>query len=448
MIRRNETGEASGVAGKLKQFVDDASTDIVSEQFEEALARNKDDRDRESRRLFYVACTRARDLLVLSGENPFNGNKDAWRSWINRHLLQCDFNPALITLHPYGAVERAWRTIAKPIPEQPIPAPQDFRDLSTASSPKAATERYRFPVTALMSLECGDLPVRRNRGEGGTPLSPALANASSADENQRQAATLQIRLSLAPVGITSANADDLESPEPTTPRAQAGTLAHRILETLDYSGPIPLEDQIDASPEWQDISPASRPSIRKQILSAASTIGHMLSSPLPLGDLSALSGKNSFPLPLPVARPSTLHAPSINHQPLTINHCLREFPFAARFDHDGAQVIVDGKVDLLFFTDNRWHLVDYKFSDHSPEELQAQYANQLFIYREALSVPTNDPKLRTPRFASPDPSPAEWTLTLLAITSGGDCTPITIEGDPRENLSAKLIQSARQLARR
>jgi len=379
LICRHDSGEVAGVAGKLKQFVDDACTDIASEQYDEALSRNKDDRDRESRRLFYVACTRARDLLVLSGENPYSGHKGAWRSWVNDHLKECDFDPRLITLRPYGDVERAWRAIAVPAAETPIPAPEVFATAGASASTTVPLERYRFPVTALT-----------------------------------QAADVHNALvSLAPVSVTSSSADDRESPEPASDPMLAGTIAHRILETMDYHSAVPLETRIAASPVWNEVE-AHTPEldrIRRQVVAAAATLSELLAG-VPPGSI------------------------------------IRELPFAARFVHDNAEVIVDGKADLLFFRDGCWHLVDYKFSNQSPGELHARYAMQLQVYREALSAATDDPRLRTPRFACPDSTPAEWTLTLLAITDEGRCTPVTVEGPPSADLSATLVSAARQLSGR
>jgi len=66
---------------------------------------------------------------------------------------------------------------------------------------------------------------------------------------------------------------------------------------------------------------------------------------------------------------------------------VREMPFAARFTHDGATVIVDGAVDLMYFKDGAWHIVDYKFSGRGPAELKKKYGLQLAIYRAAVSAP-------------------------------------------------------------
>ena len=315
LVTRNDKGEAKGVAGKIKQFADDTAGELESAAFGDASARNKEDRDHESRRLFYVACTRARDLLILTGENPGNGSKDAWRSWINQHLVQCDFDDSLIQLKPYGEVEAAWRKIARVTPAQSLPAPESFMAISDEPRGAGHKGRYRFPATALAMAS-----------EGIEPL----------------------RLSLAPVSIVPASREGQEVPEAILDRSQQGTLAHRILETLDYAAPIPLATQIEQSPEWGKAGPTEKKALRPQVESAA-------------------------------------HALSTLLRGVAADDIIRELPFAARFNHDNAEVIVDGKVDLIFLKNGIWHIVDYKFSEQSTGELRAHYAIQLAIYREALS---------------------------------------------------------------
>lgn len=407
LVVRDTGGAASGLAAKLRRFAGDDTADSPSAGFAEAADRNKSDRDQESRRLFYVACTRARDLLILSGENPFNGSAESWRSWINRHLLHCNFDQRLITLRPYAEVERAWRGMAAPPPALPIPEPRLLDSVASAQPRYPTPERYRFPVTTLthpclLALTAGHNPSGiGSRATGKMPLA-------------------DIRLSLAQTAITTASAEFSETPEPVEDRARIGTLAHRILESLDYNASIPLESQIAASAEWNDSPRSDRARLQKQVLSAANAIAALL----------------------PDHQPSTINQAygAASHSPI-----LHEFPFAARFDDDGAQVIVDGKVDLLFLKDGCWHLVDYKFSDHSPDELRERYGAQLLVYREALSLPTKAPGLRTPKFACANPAPAEWTLTILAVDSAGRCALVPIEGDPPADLPALLIDAARQL---
>lgn len=379
LITRNEGGAAAGLAGRIKVYADDDAAELESERFTEARESNSESRDHESRRLFYVACTRARDLLVLSGENPGNGSKAAWRAWINQHLLQGDFDAELIRLHPYGEVERAWRKIATPPPSPACPAPAQFQFAGTAKPRETSIERYRFPVTLLLQ---------------------ALATSAGAPA--------PLGLSLASAGITSPGQDEHEAPEPLLDRSQRGTLAHRILETLDYAAGIPVATRIDQSSEWGDATPAERKLIRPQVEAAALTLSRLMAGVAP-------------------------------------ENLIREMPFAARFSHGNAELIIDGKVDLLFLKNGIWHIVDYKFSDHDEETLKADYALQLAVYREALSSPAATPPLRSPRFATAEAGPAAFSLLLLGITSKGVCREIDLSGSVPADLAPKLIAAARTL---
>ncbi len=379
LVTRNENGEAEGVAGKIKLYADDDAGEIESELYEEAREFNQDSRDHESRRLFYVACTRARDLLVFSGENPGNGSKDAWRSWINHHLLQCDFNTSLIRLRPYGEVERAWRKIAATPPDREIPTPSHFLAVSKETPVMAGAERYRFPVTALL------------RTLSSTP-SPQPA----------------LRLSLASVSVTSSGQEDHEFPEPTLDRSQRGTLAHRILETLDYASGIALGAQVERSPEWGEADAAERMLIRPQIESAARTLSQLLAG-------------------------------------VAAENLIRELPFAARFNHDGAELIVDGKVDLIFLKNGIWHIVDYKFSDHDAATLRRDYALQLAVYRDALSFPGISGDRRIPRFMTPEKIAAPFKLILIGIDSRGGCIEVDVTDDDHGKIEARLIAAAKEL---
>ena len=389
LVTRDETGEARGVAGKVKVYADDDAGDLESALYPAASDENKEARDQESRRLFYVACTRARDLLILSGENPSNGSQDAWRSWINQHLIQRNFDTALLRVRPYGEVEKAWRKIATPTLDREIPTPGDFMAVGNGSPAVSGKERYRYPVTALIhsDLTAPSPQPSPLKGEG----------------------VLAHRLSLASLTVAPTGRDEGEASEPTLDRSQQGTLAHRILETLDYASPVPLATQIEQSPDWGDASAAEREKIRPQIENAARFLS----------------------LELAEVHPGNI---------------IRELPFAARFTHDHAELIVDGKVDLLFLKNGIWHILDYKFSDLDADRLKARYALQLAVYRDALSAPTDDPTLRTPRFDTSETRAAPFKLILLGIPGRGDSAKLVVEGEPFDNVPARLIATARTLS--
>jgi ATP-dependent exoDNAse (exonuclease V) beta subunit len=373
LVERDADGQARSVAGKIKLFEKDVPGELLSEGYTGAADRNREDRDHESRRLFYVACTRARDLLVLSGENAHNGSKDAWRTWINQHLLHSGFKSDLIRLRPYGEIESAWKAIIVPPPSLKAPAATAFMTATAASGP-ARMERYRLPVTAVVS---------------------------SHDAHSR-------RLNLAPVTLSRPNGEDVETADPILDPAQFGTVAHRILETLDFQRGAALVSQIEQAPEWNATTQEDRALFLPRVQAAARTLAGLLEGVAP-------------------------------------EHLIREFPFAVRFSADGAELVVDGKVDLIFLKNGIWHIVDYKFSDHDAAALRMRYALQLAVYREALSIPTDTPPLRVPRFSTVAIQPTAFKLILLGISRNGNCIEIDLSEPEPDDLAMQLISAARSL---
>jgi hypothetical protein len=124
---------------------------------------------------------------------------------------------------------------------------------------------------------------------------------------------------------------------------------------------------------------------------------------------------------------------------------IREWPFAARFTHDGAELIVDGKVDLVFRKDGVWHIVDYKFSEQEAESLRSRYALQLAVYREALAKPAEPAPLRIPRFDGAGRAPAPFRLLLLSVTESGTSSILDLTDEAPDPVAPALIAAARSI---
>ncbi|MEI6168230.1 MAG: UvrD-helicase domain-containing protein [bacterium] len=375
----------SALTARLKFYNEDDTLEeqVDAEGYAEELERNKMARNEESRRLFYVAATRARDLLIFSSENPNLNSDETWRSWINQHLLSCDFKPELVRLRPYGEIESAWLALGAPPPDQPLVTPAQLTRGPAFPAPRTGSIQYRFPVTALVR-----------------PTSP---------------------LQLVTVNVTHKAMDNRdEGPEAAPPpehdvapaftKAQLGTLAHQILETLDYHSHVPLERQVSQAPGLAELTPAEQVSVIGSVTKAAVTITRLLEGVAP-------------------------------------ENLIREMPFVARFDHEETEVIVDGKVDLLYFKAGAWHILDYKFSAHTARELADRYALQLAVYRDALFKPVAHSLERIPRFDTELKRPAPLHLTLLGITPTGVCTEVDVTGTVQPDIAAQLATAARGLSR-
>lgn len=398
---RDVEGHGAALAARLKFYDDDDELQdrADTEGFDTAVAARETERDQESRRLFYVAATRARDLLIFSSENP-GGSEENWRVWINRHLLACAFDPRLVRLRSYDEVERGWRALDRqPARGDRILTERLIEGRALLKRPDGP-ERYRFRVTALTqglsSYQPGSLDVvTRWDGEGRSATEARLMGEDDAVVHAAQADAPRLPESEGRGGFPSA--------------ARFGTLAHRVLERLDYFSGVSLKRQIQAAPEVAGLAPGERREMLRPLEAAATAIAGRLKG---------------------VAR----------------EDLIREMPFVARFTHDGAEVTVDGKVDLVFFKDGGWHVSDYKFSEHSTAELAARYALQLAAYGESLWCPCAMSPLRTPRFATRNRLPATVTLSVLGISRAGVCSCVEVGSQPREAIAAQLVDAARRLA--
>ncbi len=378
----------STLAARLKFYNDDDTLQekVDSEGFAEEVERNKFDRDQESRRLFYVAATRARDLLIFSSENPNTSSDGTWRAWINQHLFTCDFKSELVRLRPYSEIETAWNALGTTQPDRAIITANQLaqgRAMPPADSEVASSEHYRFPVTALVR------PTPPIRLATFSFAPKAMDNRETKDE-------------------TDALLDQTDAP--AFSKARLGTLAHQILETVDYHSKLSLVDQIANAPELMELPPDEQQAVRTSVTAAATTIASLVKE-------------------------------------VTPEDLIREMPFVARFDHAGAQVIVDGKVDLLYFKAGVWHILDYKFSTHTATELAERYALQLAVYREALSTPAGHGIHRIPRFETGLKTPAIFNLTLLGITPDGHCHEVEVTHKIQTGLAEHLITAARLLSK-
>ncbi|MDP8236294.1 MAG: 3'-5' exonuclease, partial [Candidatus Erginobacter occultus] len=385
------------VEGRLRTIgEEEEELDLETAGWEEAKAASRAGEEEEEKRLFYVAATRARDLVVLSGENP--GRSGSWRGWINRYLLAASRTPELVRLIPYPDLRSA----------APAPAgPEDLPDLPPAArlaagsgSPGAAPlpETYRLAATVLSGVP------ERGPGEG--------------EEEWRCRRREYARtglINLPPVYLMSRSAGSGEGGEDPAEegrgepgnalsrRIGAGIFGHAVLEKLDFSRP--LAGQVREAAAGYGGEEGGGEALEEQLKKAAAAVARLLEG----------------------AEPEKI---------------IRELPFSARFDYDGAGVIVDGAIDLLFFQAGAWRIVDYKFSGRPAAELKKKYGLQLAIYREAVSRPIPGSRERVPLFRE-GTEPAPFTMTILGIGPDGKVREVEIDEAEAGDVPARAVAAAR-----
>lgn len=384
----------TGAAGRVRVIgEDEGELDLQTADWEGARAASRRREEEEAKRLFYVAATRARDLVVLSGENP--GCPGSWRDWINRYLLEAPRARELVRIVPYPRLRAAAPPPGGDRPAPALPTPERLAAPGGAA-PAPLPDSYRLAATVLSGVperQCGEgeeewaLRRREYARTGLISLPPAYLISRGSGEDRPNPAE-----------------EGREEPENVlSRRIDAGTFGHAVLERLDFSRPVSV-----------------------QVREATGAYGE--------------SGGEAGGLEQGLARAASAVAALVaGVDPARI---IREMPFSARFDHDGAEVIVDGAIDLLFFRDGKWRIVDYKFSGRSPAELKRKYGLQLAIYREAISRPIPGRPEREPLFPEGDQK-APFTMTILAVGPDGKVREVEIGDEEAGDVPARVIAAAR-----
>ncbi|MEA1928874.1 MAG: UvrD-helicase domain-containing protein [Candidatus Auribacterota bacterium] len=393
---RSSEGGGHVVTGELRVVGDEGEeVKLESSGRREAKEASREGEDDEARRLFYVAATRARDLVVLSGEN--SGRKGAWRGWINDYLLSAENPVKLVQLVPYPVVRAAAGPVdggdkKQATPSSGLLSPVLDRDKFPAP------ESYRLAATVLSGV-----PERKKY---------------ETDEEFQKARREYVRtglVNLPPAYFMSKGGGDEEpggnlpesgraEPESAFRRqVDAGLFGHAVLERIDYNNLS--ESLIRESVAIYGGDEAGSAALKSQLEAAVAAVGGML------------TGVDS-------------------------DKIIRELPFGARFTHDGATVIVDGAIDLLYFKDGVWHVVDYKFSGRGPADLKKKYGLQLAIYRDAVSATIPGKREREPLFSEGE-GPAEFKMMIMGIAPDGKIRQVPVTDEDAGDVPARVIAAAR-----
>jgi ATP-dependent exoDNAse (exonuclease V) beta subunit len=295
----------------------------------------------EARRVFYVAVTRVRRGLVLSGVVKANKNcgftppGESPLGWLWGHYRPGGLAPGVPAVWPDpemrvelvaevpGLTPAApeTRELPEPLAFQPEPVPYQLEFPSQlAEQPRAATVAYQdadVGANLVFAPEAGRTP--------GSPLQ---------------------ELPLDGERVTASNGD-------STPRLR-GEVTHRLMETLSKGGDLPSPAAVAAALRQGGVAPEAAASLAPEILAETAACRR---DPFLAGLLEA-------------ATPP-------------VSEWLLE-------EHAGAGLIRRGVIDLLAFDGKDWWVVDYKTSRPEKEEnweefIRAEtekYRPQLLAYRQ------------------------------------------------------------------
>ena len=326
----------------------------------------------ETIRLFYVACTRAADYLILSAGIELEAKRNS--PWLE--LVESRFD--LLTGLPKGDAllgSSAFRTAgretvpeifahreppaAKPVDHEaarqvPLSELTDLIVFAEPTEPPASARRWPRDASDLPPISVSRLEEIDVQFGGGTSISvsktvvrtPTSGLASSSDDSQSGRGRPDY-----------GTADDAAAPVDPDQATMLGTLVHAVLEQIDFARPDDWPTRLDTA------ATTHRDQVSEDVLTAArALLDRLFASPL-AAELAAakhLHREVEF----------SLLAPSLE---------------AEQF----AKTRIIGVIDVLYEdAASGWHVLDYKTNDitadATDEQLLAPYEFQLGVYAHAV----------------------------------------------------------------
>ena len=378
--------ESKGIALKLYQESQGTYESTLVHTEIAQLDRHKE--YAESKRLFYVAATRARDYLVLSGEKPVK-SMECWREWLDQFIK----------------VHSAWiRTVEE----------EDFAELSPP------------PVKNLYQLDSGYqklMEVRSEKNKDTEELASTIVNQSCfyrayPSGELHSTVTALSEYMICPrryyytqyLGLGESMTGHLEESSQSFLKGQddalhsnlkKGNLAHFILKHLNFKDDVhKKEKEIDAL-------------IRNQEFPIKSDEAEKLKKNI-LAFLRSDSGMR------------LAHSKE--------GHIYREIPLVLKLRDaiSSLVVVLQGVIDLLYRdAGGMWTVVDYKYSA-GREIDRERYKAQLMMYGLAVAkmMRVDEVKVMITVLAGKETSPGEWYL----------------KGNELKNIEQRIIARAREIA--
>ena len=386
-VEFEEVGDEEYAIGLRGPDPDDPFDDAPTVAREALRQRRTDEERAEERRVLYVACTRARDRLLLTGVHDLDGEElvdvepadtesaGSWRDWIQPHLLEETVLEALGTeSRTTGAFDDAPVTVSVPtrsVDWQSADDPAEPRvDLSP--TPPRPERRFRVSPTDLASLLGGHGRLRRDER-----TNTVLYETEDTDGTPENGETAT---------------EETESLAPTA----FGELVHRLCELRP---PEAHRDEVvtrtlAAEDVDRDLTGEERDRVRTHAERAMAYVDD-------------------------------------RHAEWNVEHRYDELYVTAEFENGE----ISGLVDHLVVTPDAYHIVDYKTNDITADEVEAKagyYRTQMAAYAVALHQQDADRRVTaTLYFTEPaEPVRFEWTPTDVA----------SVADDLLEDIHAKMAE--------
>ncbi|WP_255198516.1 UvrD-helicase domain-containing protein [Halorarius litoreus] len=379
-VEFEDIGDDEYAIGLKAPAPDDPFDDATTVAREALKDQRRAEERAEEKRVLYVACTRARDRLLLTGLHDLDGddlteidaaNPDeasSWRDWVQPQLLPDDVLDALET-QPATTTQLGGGDITVTLP---TPA-ADWRDhgepaeprVERSATPARPARQFRLSPTALASLFDGHGSLQLDERTNTVYF-------DSDDDHGGELTAETATESLAPTVF--------------------GELVHRLCELR------PPEEH------WDDVV--------EQTLAAEDVEG-----PLDGADQTRVREHAERAMDYVDAR----------HADCDVEYTYDELYVTAEFD-DGE---VSGLIDHLISTPDAYHIIDYKTNDITSSEVTAKadyYRTQMAAYAVALQQNEPDKTVTaTLYFTTPgEPYQFEWPpeeLSALASELRGALEP-------------------------
>ena len=298
--------------------------------------------EKETIRLFYVACTRAADYLILSaGTDPTVKKHSPWFQLVDARFDITTGLPATDPLLGSSAGSTAGR---ESIPEiRPHHRPPQAVKISQTSEKLVPIPQLADFLTIGPASEIPELAIRIDRArEELPPLSVSRLEAIDAE--------------MQGTGHVHSDRPRAEAILDSDQATALGSLVHAVLERMDFAHPVGWGQLLDDA-----VNCAREPLAQETMTIAKEMLARLMTSPV-LGDIAAATN---------------LH---------------REVEFALRWPvpTGGPPALIRGIIDLLYEDANGgWHILDYKTNNFSASaadvQILAPYEFQLGIYAHAVT---------------------------------------------------------------